>query len=249
MIDRWGERLPTLGELGLTVETGRQVAHRHPETLRHDGRDGAVPYIDRPHVRPNALTWPRGQVNFKNYYDPGNDPNPVTPMSQGWYVAVNRFAPNEDNPRIRACVISPHVIDSDFIGSNQTNIIRRDLTAIPATENNEREHLADARGRGTRNGMDQSSLDQETAEALAAWINTAVANQMMALRLGSTQVNAVDLERLPIPTTRQLEDLRRRTAAGHHEATEARPGYSSRWSTSSRWPHEPSKQCVGSAAD
>ena len=42
----------------------------------------------------------------------------ASPGQRGWYVAVNRFAPNEEDPIIRACVIPPDVITNGFIGSN-----------------------------------------------------------------------------------------------------------------------------------
>ena len=89
------------------------------------------------------------------------------------------------------------------------------LGKTPAQQEEDGE--TEERGRGR-----SESLDQSTAEGLAAWINTAVANQLMALRLGSTQINAADLESLPIPTTLQLDDLRSEAAAGRHEATDAK---------------------------
>ena len=219
MIERWAESLTTLSERGLAVETGRHVSHRHPETLTHDRQEGAVPYIDRPHVRPNRLCWPQSEAQIKNYYNHGNDPNPIEVLEPGWYVAVNRFAPNEDDSRIRVCMIGPNVITNGFIGSNQTNIIRRDRNATRTTG---RVETSEAGRNQTRAGNDQNGLEQETAEGLAAWINTAVANRIMTMRLGSTQVNALDLERLPVPTIAQLEDLRKEQAAGYHEATDAR---------------------------
>ena len=218
IIARWAEDLPTLSDRGLAVETGQHVSHRHPGTLSHDWQEGAVPFIDRPHVRPDRLRWPQGKARVKNYYNAGNDPNPLSPLDPGWYVAVNRFAPNEEDPRIRACVINPKLIPSGFIGSNQTNIIRRERSRTRATE------CAEGRTKSshqTRSWNDRDGLERETAEGLAAWINTAVANQIMGMQLGSTQVNALDLERLPVPTTPQLEDLRTEHAAEHHEATDA----------------------------
>ena len=181
MIERWAESLTTLSERGLAVETGRHVSHRHPETLTHDRPEGAVPYIDRPHVRPNRLCWPQSEAQIKNYYNHGNDPNPIEVLEPGWYVAVNRFAPNEDDSRIRVCMIGPNVITNGFIGSNQTNIIRRDRNATRTTG---RVETSEAGRNQTRAGNDQNGLEQETAEGLAAWINTAVANQIMTCGSG-----------------------------------------------------------------
>ena len=204
-IEQWAERLPTLVDLGLAVKTGRHIAHRHPNTLAHERRSGFVPYIDRPHVQPGSLRWPTDREHYKNFYNVEGDPKPLEITGPGWYVAVNRFAPNEDQPRIRACVITPAESEEGFIGSNQTNIIRRTRDAKATGADAEAADREDTDAWGGR--LDPTSLTPETARSIAAWINTAIANQLITMRLGSTQVNAADLETLAIPPADELADL------------------------------------------
>ena len=72
-------------------------------------------------MQPGSLRWPTERAHYKNFYDVEGDPKPLEITGPGWYVAVNRFAPNEDQPRIRACVITPTESEDGFIGSNQTS--------------------------------------------------------------------------------------------------------------------------------
>ena len=77
MIERWAERLPALHGLDLCVETGRHVAHRHPNTLTIDSQENGIPYIDRRHIQPNKLAWPHELSRVKNRYDPTEDAKPL----------------------------------------------------------------------------------------------------------------------------------------------------------------------------
>ena len=156
-------------------------------------------------MQPGSLHWPTEREHYKNFYDVDGDPKPLEITGPGWYVAVNRFAPNEDQPRIRACVITPTESDNGFIGSNQTNIIIRGQA--PCADANHADHHAEEEADAWGGRLDAKSLKPRTAKTIAAWINTAIANQLITMGLGSNQVNAADLETLAIPPTDQLADL------------------------------------------
>ena len=171
LLAEWAEALPTIGDLGLHVETGRHVKSSHQGTLEETRQPGAVPYYWTAHIKDGQLRWPlAGEANW--YRSGSNDGSTIRPT--GLYVITNRFAPNDREPRARACALTETDTRDGFVASDSTNVIRS--------------------GTDTKHGH-----DRWTMLGLAAWINSAMANSLIDAQLGSTQLNADDLTSLSVP--------------------------------------------------
>ena len=95
------------------------------------------------------------------------------------YVILRRFSPKEDIRRVTA---APYLssLDSDFIGlENHLNYLHRPGGA----------------------------LSRDEAVGLTAYLNSAIVDDYFRALAGSTQVNAAELRRLPIPTLSVLERI------------------------------------------
>ena len=106
-------------------------------------------------------------------------------------VVLRRFSPKEDQRRVTAAAYVGQ-LPGELIGlENHLNVIRG----------------------ATR------PLSGEVAQGLAAWLNSEIVDVHLRQRLGSTQVNAVELRSLPVPDLSVLGSLGR--ALGQHPTLEA----------------------------
>ena len=96
-------------------------------------------------------------------------------------VLLRRFSPKEDERRITATSYEGHLPGKSIGLENHLNVIR-----------------------GAREPMSVA-----VARGLAAWLNSRAVDEHLRQRLGSTQVNAVELRSLPVPGIAALAQLGR----------------------------------------
>ncbi len=168
-----------LGDLGVTVSTGRVVDFRAREFLRVDLEPGSSPLIFPRHIRDGEIQWPG---------PPGRKPSAIVDSAEtahmfvprGHYVLVKRFSAKEERRRIVAAVLDPTQLPAERLGfDNKTNYFHVDGHGMPA----------------------------RLARGLAIYLNSTIADRYFRLFSGHTQVNASDLRRMPYPSTQELESL------------------------------------------
>jgi adenine-specific DNA-methyltransferase len=96
-------------------------------------------------------------------------------------VLLRRFSPKEDERRITAAAYDGQLPGAHIGLENHLNVIR---------------------------GADEP-MSIDVAHGLAAWLNSRVVDEHLRQRLGSTQVNAIELRSLPVPDIAVLARLRR----------------------------------------
>ncbi|MCC6446215.1 MAG: Eco57I restriction-modification methylase domain-containing protein [Armatimonadetes bacterium] len=174
------DRFPlSLGDLGLSVSTGRVVDFRSRAFLRRHPGPGTAPLIYPLHLRQGAVSWPdRG----------GRKPNAIAVAEEtesllspkGHYVLVRRFSSKEEKRRIVAALYDPEALPDERVGfENHLNYFHRD-------------------GQG---------LDPALAKGLALFLSSTLVDAYFRQFNGHTQVNAADLRSLKYPTAEALRSL------------------------------------------
>lgn len=100
-------------------------------------------------------------------------------------VVLRRFSPKEDRRRVTAAAYAADLPGERVGFENHLNVVRS--IERPMT-------IASARG-------------------LAAWLNSELVDRHLRARLGSTQVNAIELRSLPVPDMDTLAELGTRLSA------------------------------------
>lgn len=172
----------TLGDLGLTVSTGRVVDFRARAFLRSQPSSDTAPLIYPCHFNGSSVVWPKDNSRKPNAILIHERTRDLLIPSEV-YVLVKRFSSKEERRRIVACIYDPR----------QTSV------AWVAFEN----HLNYFHNQGR-------GLPMPLATGLAAFLNSTVIDSYFRQFSGHTQVNATDLRKLNYPTTSALERLGRR---------------------------------------
>ena len=171
-----GHFTSSLGDLDLTVSTGRTVDFRAREHLRQWPHEGAVPLIYPYHFKHGFINWP---------VKPGKKPDAIVSSSEtadlfveaGYYVLTKRFSSKEQQRRVMAAIYDPSKIDAPFVSfENHVNYFHKWGKGLPA-------------------GL---------AKGLALYLNSTIIDRYFRLFSGHTQVNATDLRKMPYPTNEQL---------------------------------------------
>ncbi len=173
----------TLGDLNLSVSTGRVVGFRSKEHLYAEPRSGDAPFISPKHCRGGFVAWPQISGGKPNALamTPGLDGDLLLPS--GWYVLVNRFSAKEDRRRVVATLLDPDRVDGECVAfDNKLNVVHSTNAGLP-------EHLA---------------------KGLAVFLNSTVVDAYFRQFSGHTQVNAGDLRSLHFPRVAELTNLGRR---------------------------------------
>jgi adenine-specific DNA-methyltransferase len=172
----------SLGDLGLTVSTGRVVDFRAKVLLRVRPGPDTVPLIYPCHLQRGLVEWPNGDTRKPNALEPSpGSANLLIPA--GHYVLVKRFSAKEESRRIVAAVYDPARIKADRI----------------AIEN----HLNYYHVRGC-------GLPPLLANGLALFLNSTLVDSYFRQFSGHTQVNASDLRAFRYPSRETLLALGRR---------------------------------------
>ena len=96
-------------------------------------------------------------------------------------VLLRRFSPKEDERRITAVAYEGQLPGAHIGLENHLNVIR---------------------------GVDEA-MSVEVARGLATWLNSRAVDEYLRQRLGSTQVNAIELRALPVPDLASLAQMGR----------------------------------------
>ena len=177
-----GNLSSTLGDLGLTVSTGRVVDFRAKHLLRPHSGPNTVPLIYPCHFHGGFVKWPNGHTRKPNALaiTPGADDLLVP---RGCYVLVKRFSAKEEPRRVVAAVYDPTRVQSDWVAfENHLNYYHLQGVGLPAT----------------------------VAKGLAAFLNSTLLDSYFRQFSGHTQVNASDLRSLRYPAWGELMALGRR---------------------------------------
>lgn len=172
----------SLGDLGLTVSTGRVVDFRAKQLLRaHPGRN-TVPLIYPGHLQGGFVEWPKGRTRKPNALALGPGTEDLL-VPQGYYVLVKRFSAKEERRRVVAAVYDPLRVPANRVAfENHLNYYHVWGSGLPVT----------------------------IAKGLAAFLNSTLVDSYFRQFSGHTQVNATDLRSLRYPAWDKLVALGRR---------------------------------------
>ncbi|MBL8049058.1 MAG: Eco57I restriction-modification methylase domain-containing protein [Chthonomonas sp.] len=168
----------SLGELGISVSTGRVVDFRVKDHLRAEPEEGAIPLIYPANLSDGRVTWPKA-IRKPQAVVLADDTRSQT-LEKGHYVLVKRFSSKEEKRRVTAAIVSPESVDSERIAfENHLNFFHEN-------------------GHG---------LDETIAKGLALFLNSSQVDDHFRQFNGHTQVNATDLRSLRYPTREELSRL------------------------------------------
>lgn len=172
----------SLADIGIQVSTGPIIDYRFREHLCKSLEDGSVPLLYPRHCLNGNIKWPKQKAKRANSIKL----NCVTKKSlypKGWYCVVRRISSREETRRIVASVVDPDIFhDSSMIGfENHLNVFHDNRQGMP----------------------------KDLARGLAAFLNSAVADNQFRQFSGHTQVNATDLKQLLYPNREDLIKLAR----------------------------------------
>ncbi len=170
----------SLGELGLSVSTGRVVQFRAREHLRDEPVAGTAPLIFPSHFSGQGrVEWPSSKRRKPNAIAVNGHTADLL-LRNGTYVLVKRFSAKEERRRIVATISDPEAVAGEFIAfENHLNVFHHD----------------------------GGPLDPDIANGTAAFLNSTIVDLFFRQWSGHTQVNATDLRRIPYPTPSQLHCL------------------------------------------
>ncbi len=176
---RMGSLRCTLGEVGLTVSTGRVVDFRVRELLREEPGEGTHPLIYPGHLSEGYVRWPRKPFRKPNALK-ASEADEALVVPSAMYVLVKRFSSKEEKRRVVAAVFDPKRVPGERVGFEN--------------------HLNYYHERG-------GGLSERVAKGLAVFLNSTLVDASFRQWSGHTQVNAGDLRSMRYPSREQLEEL------------------------------------------
>ncbi len=175
-----------LGDLELTVSTGRVVDFRARDLLRKEPGERTVPLIYPTHFAEGYVRWPKPGSRKPNAIlgEEARQRGLLVPNEN--YVLVRRFSAKEERRRIVAAVYDAERLPGEYVGfENHLNYFHRNGGGISIT----------------------------LARGLAAFLNSTLADAYFRQFSGHTQVNAVDLRSIRYPALTQLESIGQQVGA------------------------------------
>jgi len=175
MVDSWPM---TLKDVGLQISTGPVVPFRATEYLlpKLSGNQKSVPLLWMHNVRRMAVVWPAHKTRKPSAIRVSDASRRLLlPVKN--YVLLKRFSSKEQRRRLEAAVMLESDFSHDLVGiENHLNYIHRP----------------------------KGNLTVDEAFGIAALLNTPLIDNFFRSLNGNTQVNAVDIRSLPLPT---VEDI------------------------------------------
>lgn len=170
----------SLRGMGLRISTGPVVPFR-TDQLMFEPEPGAFPLLWMQHVKGARVSWPIPGLKKAQYIGIGCDARLL--VANETYVLMRRFSSKDETRRLTAVVLPAGQLPGERIGlENHLNYIHRP---------------------GGR-------LDLDEAHGLAALLSSSMVEQYFRIANGNTQVNASDIESLPLPDATVVKRL------GHH---------------------------------
>lgn len=173
-------RLPAgLGDLGLTVSTGRVVDFRTRQNLIADPVPGAAALIYPTHMRSGRVTWPILGGRKPNALAIGDDTVRLL-LPMGEYTLVKRFSAKEERRRVTASWFRCTDVQGGVVGfENHLNVFH----------------------------CDGEGIEPALAAGLTVFLNTSTVDAYVRQFSGHTQINATDLRLLRYPDRETLLGL------------------------------------------
>jgi len=165
--------------IGLKMKTGLTVDFRNRELLRSDSGEHTVPLFYAQHLKDGRVVFPIGKEN--EYI---SDEVPGVIQRNRNYLFVKRFTSKEERRRLQCAVyLASHYPDYHVISTqNKINFI---------------------------DTLDRSEMSEELAYGLYAVLNSTLYDMYYRILNGSTQVNATEMNMIPVPDRSRMERLGR----------------------------------------
>jgi len=169
-----------LPSMGLKMKTGLTVDFRNRDLLRNDVGDSIVPLFYSQHIKNGRVVFPIGKEN--EYIS--DEVSGVVQLNRN-YLFVKRFTAKEEKRRLQCAVYlaSQYPEYKKISTQNKINFI---------------------------DTLDNSEMSEELVTGLYAVLNSTLYDMYYRILNGSTQVNATEMNAIPIPTRNELECFGRR---------------------------------------
>jgi adenine-specific DNA-methyltransferase len=175
----------TLKTYGLEVSTGPVIAFRAAEFIREAAVPGSVPLLWLQHVGQQRVNWP---IRKKREHIKATAANAWMLVRNQPMVLMRRFSPKEDERRVTCAAYGCGFdrLPGDVIGlENHLNYIYR-----PG-----------------------GYMTPDEARGLSAFLASRVVDDHFRALAGSTQVNATELRKLPLPPLATIQAIGRQISA------------------------------------
>jgi len=166
--------------IGLKVKTGLTVDFRNRELLRNNFGDSIVPLFYSQHIKNGRVIFPIGKEN--EYI---SDELPGMVQLNRNYLFIKRFTAKEEKRRLQCAVYLANQYPEYKKISTQNKINFIDT-------------------------IDNSEMSEELVCGLYTVLNSTLYDMYYRILNGSTQVNATEMNSIPVPTRSDLERLGRR---------------------------------------
>lgn len=171
----------TLGDFGLKISTGKVVDFRVKQSLRElSDNNFTVPLLWMQHLKNGEIEWPLRSFKKPQYIELCNETEKkIIPVQN--YVLIRRFSSKEEKKRIQAfpCLAS-QFSKYKYIGfENHLNFIFRS----------------------------ESDLSVEETYGISASLNSSIIDRYYRMLSGNTQVNASDIQHLPVPSLKKINKI------------------------------------------
>jgi len=166
--------------IGLKMKTGLTVDFRNKELLRNNFGEHIVPLFYSHHIKDGRVVFPIGKDN--EYI---SDELPGVVQLNRNYLFVKRFTAKEEKRRLQCAIyFANHYPKYKKISTqNKINFI---------------------------DTIDNSEMSEELVSGLYAVLNSTLYDMYYRILNGSTQVNATEMNAIPLPARRDLELLGKR---------------------------------------
>jgi len=168
---------PPMPSIGLKMKTGLTVDFRNQGLLRNASGEGAVPLFYAQHIKDGRVVFPIGKRN--EYL---SDELPGTLQQNRNYLFVKRFTAKEERRRLQCAVYQASRYPEYQKISTQNKINFIDTT-------------------------DGTGMSCELAHGLYTVFNSTLYDTYYRAMDGSTQVNASEVNSMPVPARRDMELL------------------------------------------
>jgi len=172
-----------LAAVGFKASTGPVVPFRAKDFLSNEkvACDDHVPLVWMHNIIDGVFKWPV-ERNYKYTTIRNTTESKAILIRNNNYVFVKRFSTKEGKQRITAAVYPRNTVDSDYIGvENHINYIYRQ----------------------------EGELTEDEAYGIAALLNSKLYNEYFQITNGNTQVNASEINSLPLPPLKAIRQIGR----------------------------------------